>query len=113
MFSLEILIVLSYSVILAGKPAKKKQRRLAETVEKAKEKEKEEKAEKKKDKEKEKEKEKEKDKGKERDKAGVSAFGGGKIWGKFDRMPNLFSAAAIFLLSPKVANFSAEIRLGW
>lgn len=41
MFSLEILIVLSYSVILAGKPAKKKQRRLAETVEKAKEKEKE------------------------------------------------------------------------
>lgn len=51
-----------------GKPAKKKQRRLAETVEKAKEKEKEEKAEKKKDKEKEKEKEKEKDKGKERDK---------------------------------------------
>lgn len=65
---------------MAGKPAKKKQRRLAETVEKAKEKEKEEKAEKKKDKEKEKEKEKEKDKGKERDKAGVSAFGGGKIW---------------------------------
>jgi len=77
--SLEILIILSYRVILAGKPAKKKQRRLAETVEKAKEKEKEEKAEKKKDKEKEKEKEKEKDKGKERDKAGVSAKVVGKV----------------------------------
>ena len=76
--SFEILIVLSYRVILAGKPAKKKQRRLAETVEKAKEKEKEEKAEKK-DKEKEKEKEKEKDKGKERDKAGVSAKVVGKV----------------------------------
>ena len=109
--SLEILIVLSQSVILAGKPAKKKQRRLAETVEKAKEKEKEEKAEKKKDKEKEKEKEKEKDKGKERDKAGVSA----KVVGKFGKILGcqLLSAAAIFLLSPKVANFSAEIRLGW
>ena len=74
-------------------------------MEKAKEKEKEEKAEKKKDKEKEKEKEKEKDKGKERDKAGVS-----QRWWKI-RVFSIFQLQ--LLLSPKVANFSAEIRLGW
>ena len=106
-FPWDFFIVLSYRVILAGKPAKKKQRRLAETVEKAKEKEKEEKAEKKKDKEKEKEKEKEKDKGKERDKAGVSA----KVVGKFgenSRMPNLFSQLRFSCWVPRLRTFQQK-----